>query len=152
MRCTNGSQLFRSRRFQTLLVFHWIFNVAVLPEASENREEKNPNSDSLAEGGWWFRKFLFTMFQSMTLMSATDVRHVLVVAVDGSLEVMVGGTSPDHSIYQGLSTSKMTLRNDPFKSHVREYTVEPLLKQILTSLLCWGQQGPRCWVGKQHPS
>lgn len=88
----------------------------------------------------------------MTSMSATNVRHVLVVAVDGSLEVMVGDTSPDHSIYQGLSTSKMTLRTDPFKSHVREHTVEPLLKQILTSLLCWGQQGPRCWVGKQHPS
>lgn len=37
------------------------------------------------------------MFQSVTLRSATNVRHDLVVAVDGSLEVMVGGTSPDHS-------------------------------------------------------
>jgi len=29
--------------------------------------------------------------------------------------------------------------------------VEPLLKQILTFLLCWGQHGPQCWVGQQHP-
>lgn len=46
----------------------------------------------------------------------------------------------------------MTLKTGHFKSHVREGEVEPLLKQMLTSLLCWGQQGPRCWDGEQHPS
>lgn len=35
---TNDSKLFQSRRFQTLLIFHWIFNATVLPEASENEE------------------------------------------------------------------------------------------------------------------
>lgn len=53
-------------------------------------------------------------------------------------------------VYQALVS--MTLNTNCYKSHVREHTVEPLLKEILTSLLCWGQQGPWCWVGEQHPS
>lgn len=55
------------------------------------------------------------------------------------------------SVFTNLLTN-MVLKTNHFKSHVREHTVEPLLKQRLMSQLCWGQQGPRCWVGEQHPS
>lgn len=46
----------------------------------------------------------------------------------------------------------MTLNTDCFKRHVGEHTVEPLLKEVLTSLLCQCQQGLWCWRGEQHPS